>query len=117
MEKTSKIRLMGAIACLVVFVLGGFYGLYFIWSISPSASKDAKIKIAKILSLDDVDETTIENDIICHIDGDGKATVKYNGQTVYCAWLCKGVVYDNDAIEYYEIQRVKILVAMCMPLE
>lgn len=84
-KSTVKINLIEAILCVVVFALGALSVYYFC-----TASKNAKLEIANILNLENVNETTIDDDMVCYMERNGPVTITYKGQNVYYAYSISG---------------------------
>ena len=83
--KSTKINLIEAILCVVVFALGAL-SVHYYWT----APKNAKLEIANILNLENVNETTIDEDMVCYMERNGPVTITYKGQNVYYAYAISG---------------------------
>lgn len=83
-SKKFVIVLLSILGVLILVL--GVWGIYYTWN----ESTNAKLEIAELLGISNVDSNTIEEDMRCSWKND-IITVKYRGEIVYFA----DMVYDN----------------------
>lgn len=95
--KKIVIRVLLSILSVLILVLG-VWGIHYTWN----ESTNAKLEIAELLGISNVDSNTVEEDMSCSWQNDF-ISVKYRGEVVYFAQMMEDnqlEVYDLNNIEY-----------------